>query len=270
MTEKAPSTNIDVRRHSQYDGGFPKAGWGKATEAEKEDLGHLTPEGIENASRVAHELVVRRLEESDNNVDFLVIASPTHWLGDKELGQRAIETGKIYTEEIRSTLEERGLPASQLLNTIHAQAKQHEVGDVRVTNRMVEAQMFDDPEALAVVDTLREKYGGQGEEFWDAWYNGDNDDALESVGAETAEQAVARAKKQMDILARYGKFYNKTTGRDLEVIVLTHHEVLQPFALKELGVSTEDFKPDKNEGFEIHVDDGKAVATVAGHEVELN
>jgi len=271
MTEKAPTTNIDVRRHSQYDGGFPKAGWGKATDQEKEDLGHLTPEGIENAGRVARELVEKRLDEAGNDIDFLVVASPTYWLGDENLGQRAIETAKIYSDEIKAELKARGLPQEQLLNTIHSQSKQHEVGDVRTTNKMVEAQMFDDPVALeTVVDGLREKYGGQGEEFWDAWYNGDNDEALESVGAETAKQAVERASKQMDILVRYGKMYNKITGRNLEVIVLTHHEVLQPYALHELGVSTEEFKPDKNEGFEIRVEDGRAVATVAGHDIELN
>lgn len=270
MVDRTPFTNIDVRRHSEYDGSFPDAGWGKATDQEMSELGHLTPEGIDNASRVARELVEKRLDESGNRVDFLVVASPTHWLGDENLGQRAIETAKIYAEEIKMQLEARGLPKEQLLNTVHSQSLQHEVGDVRVTKKMVEAQIFDDPVALEeVVDGLREKYGGQGEEFWEAWYNGDDNEALVSVGAETAGEAVERADKQMRILTRYGKMYNKQTGRNLEIIVLTHHEVLQPYALHKLGISTQDFKPDKNEGFEIRVEDGKAVASIAGQDVEL-
>jgi len=265
-----PVTNIYVRRHSQYDGSFPEAGWGKATDQEKEQLGHLTAEGVENAGRVARELVEKRLDEAGNNVDFLVVASPTHWLGDESLGQRAIETAKIYSAEIKIQLEERGLSQDQLLNTVHSQSLQHEVGDVRVTRKMVEAQIFDDPVALEqVVDGLREKYGGQGEEFWDAWYNGDDNEALVSVGAETAGEAVERADKQIRILTRYGKMYNKQTGRNLEIIVLTHHEVLQPYALHKLGISTQDFKPDKNEGFEIRVEDGKAVASIAGQNIQL-
>jgi hypothetical protein len=265
------ATIIDVRRHSQYDGGFPKAGWGKATDQEKEHLGHLTAEGIENTTRVAHELVEKRLDESGDQVDFLVVASPTYWLGDEDLGQRAIETAKIYSEEIKAQLDARGLPPEQLLNTTHRKTAQHEVGDVRVSKKMVEAQMFDDPVALdQVVDGLRKKYGGQGDEFWSAWYNGNDSEALESVGAETAAQAVERVNKQMDILVRYGKMYNEKTGRNLEIIVLTHHEMLQPYALHKLDVSTNEFKPGKNEGFEIRVHDGNAVASVAGHDIELN
>lgn len=267
----SPITTIDVRRHSQYNGGFPEAGWGKASEREKEDLGHLSPEGIDNASRVARELIEKRLDEAKNEIDFLVIASPTYWLGDPALGQRAIETAKIYSEEVKAQLEVRGLPPEQLLNTVHSKSQQHEVGDVRITNKMVEAQMFDDPVALEqVVDGLRKKYGGQGEEFWDAWYSGKDAKALESVGAETSEQAVARAEKQMQILVRYGRMYTEATGRNLEIIVLTHHEVLQPYALHKLGVSTEEFKPDKNEGFEISVQKGKAAVSIVGQEIELN
>lgn len=264
-----PVTNIDVRRHSDYDGGFPAAGWGKPSEAEQESLGHLTEQGVENATRVAKEIIEKRLDEAGNNVDFLILASPTHWLGDEQLGQRAIETAKIYSEEVKRQLEERGLPADRLLNTSHSQKFQHEVGDVRVTKKMVEAQIFDDPVALEeVVDGLREKYHGQGTEFWDAWYAGVDDEALESVGAEKSTDAAERADKQIEALIRYGKLHNKVTGRSLEVIVLTHHEVLQPYVLHKLGISQRDFVPGKNEGFEIKVEDGKAMVTVAGQEVE--
>lgn len=264
-----PVTTIDVRRHSDYDGRFPKAGWGKATEEEKERLGHLTEEGVANARRIAHETIIRRLEEANDNVDFLVVASPTSWLGDDALGQRAIETGKVYSDEIKSELEARGLPADRLLNTIHSPAAQHEIGDVRVSKKMVEAQMFDDPIALEqVVDGLRAKYGGQGTEFWNAWYNGLDDEALDSVGAEKSTGAAERADKQIEVLIRYGAMHNRLTGRSLEVILLTHHEVLQPYAFHKLGVEPESFIPGKNEGFEIKVEDGKAVVSVAGQKIE--
>jgi hypothetical protein len=264
-----PVTTIDVRRHSDYEGGFPKAGWGKPTEEEQGSLGHLTEQGVENASRVAKEIVQKRLAETDNNVDFLVLASPTHWLGDEQLGQRAIETAKIYSDEIKRQLEERGLPADRLLNTGHSKKRQHEIGDVRVTDKMVEAQIFDDPVALEkVVDGLREKYGGQGKEFWDAWYAGADDEALESVGAEKSTEAADRADKQIEALTRYGELHNKLTGRSLEVIVLTHHEVLQPYALHKLGVSQREFEPGKNDGFEVKIEDGKAIVSIAGQKVE--
>ncbi len=264
-----PVTTIDVRRHSEYEGGFPKAGWGKPTDEEKLTLGHLTEIGVENARRVAREIVEKRLAEAGGQVDFLVLASPTYWLGDEQLGQRAIETAKIYSEEVEAQLKAHGLPPEHLLNTVHSESLQHPIGNVRKTRKMVEAQMFDDPVALeAVVDGLREKYKGQGEEFWNAWYDGVDNEALKSVGAETSAEAADRADRQMQILARYGNMHNKATGRSLEVIVLTHHEVLQPYALHKLGVSPADFLPGKNEGLEIRVEDGKSVATVAGRQIE--
>lgn len=263
-----PVTTIDIRRHSQYEGGLPAAGWGKSTEEEQIRLGHLTEEGVENASRVAKEIVEKRLSEADNNVDFLVVASPTHWLGDPELGQRAIETGKIYSDEIKKQLEERGLSSDHLINTVQPKGLDHEVGDVRVGKKMVEAQIFDDPAALDVIDELHEKYGGQGDEFWDAWYAGADNDALDAVGAERSTKAADRADKMVEALIRYGDIHNKKTGRSLAVIVLTHHEVLQPYALHRFGVSQHEFVPDKNDGFEIRVEDGKAVASIAGHEIE--
>lgn len=131
-----PVTTIDVRRHSDYDGGFPKGGWGKATEEEQEKLGHLTKAGVENAQRVATEIIEKRLDEADGNVDFLVIASPTYWLGDDKLGQRAIETAKIYSDEIKRQFQERGIPTDHLLNMAQLKANEHEIGDVRASKKL--------------------------------------------------------------------------------------------------------------------------------------
>lgn len=264
----SPATTIDVRRHSDYEGGFPEAGWGKATEAEQKRLGHLTEAGQENAQRVATEIIHKRLDEAGGNVDFLVIASPTHWLGDEKLGQRAIETAKIYSDEIKHQLKERGISLDHLLNTGQLKSREHEVGDVRIGKKMIEAQMFDNPTALEVIDELRAKYGGQGEEFWNAWYEGKDNEALESVGAEKSTEAADRADKMMEALIRYGELHNKSTGRSLAIIVLSHHEILQPYALHKLGISPDEFLPGKNEGFEIKIEDGKAIATVAGQEIE--
>ena len=137
QVEHKPVTTIDVRRHSEYDGDFPAEGWGKATEEEQARLGHLTEAGVANAHRVAQEIIAKRMDEAGEEVDFLVIGSPTHWIGDEQLGQRAIETAKIYSDEVKRELEERGLPADRLLNTSHRQSRQHEVGDVRVGKNLV-------------------------------------------------------------------------------------------------------------------------------------
>jgi hypothetical protein len=75
-------------------------------------------------------------------------------LETNSLGQRAIETGKIYSDEIKRQLEERGLSSDHLINTTQPKALEHEVGDVRVGRKMVEAQIFDDPAALDVIDEL--------------------------------------------------------------------------------------------------------------------
>lgn len=263
-----PMTMIDVRRHSQYNDSFPKAGWGKATKEEKDSLGHLTAEGIENAHRIARELIEKRIDQVDGNIDFLVISSPTSWLGDEQLGQRAIETAKIYSDEIQEALASRGMPEDHLLNAGRLPSSQHEVGNVRVSKRVIEAQIFDGPKVLPVIDSLREKYGGQGKEFWDAWYAGTDNEVLDPVGAERSTETADRADKLIEALTRYGDMHNQATGRNLEVIVITHHEVLQPYALHTLGVSQKEFTPDKNEGFEILSQNGKAVARVAGHEIE--
>jgi len=160
------------------------------------------------------------------------------------------------------------MPRSHLLNTTQWQQSQHEVGGVRVSGKMVEAKIFDDPKMNEVITELREKYGGQGKEFWDAWYAGADNELLDPVGAERSTDTADRADRQIEALLRYGNFHTQKTGRSLEVILITHHEVLQPYALHKLGVSQEDFVPGKNEGFVIKADSEETTVEIAGERMK--
>lgn len=70
-----------VQRHGAYDNRFPEAGWANPTDEERESLGGLTPEGIMQSQETAQERIRDFLQWGGDKVDFLVVASPTKWLG---------------------------------------------------------------------------------------------------------------------------------------------------------------------------------------------
>lgn len=258
-------TKIILQRHSRYQGGFPEQGWANPSEKEKETLGHLTPEGIAEAREIASDRIARALKEAGPDVDFAVITSPSVWLDHPDLGQRAVETGEIISEEIRRQLEEANLPSEQLLNITPSL----EGESVRQSDKVRETGLFQDME---FTNSLREKYGGQGREFWDA-YNEDADrEHRKESGVEGAPEAADRVNQLMNVLARWAKMRKiQAPHRKTVIFVVSHHEIIEPFAQRVLGTTHGEFEPQYNDGVEINIDsEGLARTTIAGRVIELS
>lgn len=258
-------TKVILQRHSKYESGFPQNGWTNPTEEEKERLGHLTKEGAAEAREVAAPRISGALSQAGLNVDFVVIASPTHWLGHPEFGQRAVETGEVISDEIMTQLREAGLPETQLLNL----TKSFDGDFVRESAKLVEAQMFDNH--IDFAEELRAKYGGQNREFWDA-YNADADrERRKEVEAEGSPEAADRVNKLMNVLARWAKVRRiKQPHRKTVIFVVSHHEAIEPYAQKVLGMQQGEFEPQYNDAIEINIDsEGVGRTTIAGKVIDV-
>jgi hypothetical protein len=258
-------TKIILQRHGRYENGFPENGWANPSDEEKERLGHLTPEGASEAREIAADRVKEALDRAGSDVDFLVVASPTFWLDHPELGQRAIETGEIIADEVTRQLKETGLSELQLLNTTESFH-----GDkVRQSGKIVESQMFQD---LGFTNELREKYGGQNRDFWDA-YNADSDRLRrKEVGAEGSPEAADRVNDLLNTLARWARIRNISfPHRKTVIFVVSHHEAIEPYAQRVLGTAPGEFEPQYNDGIEINIDsEGIGRTTLAGKAIEVS
>lgn len=176
------------------------------------------------------------------------------------MGQRAIETGGVISEEVKRQLREAGLPEDHLLNL----TKSFKGDYVRESDHVVESRMFDDN--LEFADSLRKKYGGQNREFWDA-YNADADRAeRKEEGAEGSPEAADRLNLLVNSIARWAHGrHQKLPDRKTVVFVVTHHEVIEPYAQKVLGTEPGEFEPKYNDAILIEVDSDGNGHTTLGH-----
>lgn len=258
-------TKIILQRHTKYESGFPENGWINPTDEEKERLGHLTEEGAVEAREVAKQRISEAFSQAGPDVDFVVVASPTRWLGHPDLGQRAIETGEIISDEIKSELREAGLPETQLLNL----TKSFDGDFVRESAKIVEGQMFDNH--IDFADELRAKYSGQNREFWDA-YNADADrERRKEVGAEGSPETADRVNELMNVLARWAKVRHiEEPHRKTVIFVVSHHEAIEPYAQRVLGAQPGEFEPKYNDGIEISIDsEGVGHTTIADRTIDV-
>lgn len=257
-------TRIIIQRHGKYKPGFPENGWLNPTDEEKETLGHLTPEGIQEARDIASERVARAIKEAGSNVDFVVVTSPSQWLDHPELGRRAVETGEVISDEIKQQLENAGLSEEQLLNiTPRINGEK-----VRLSDKVAETGLFQN---LDFTNELRKKYGGQNRDFWDA-YNADSDrEQRKELSVEGAPEAADRTNLLMNILARWAKVRHiEEPHRKTVIFVVSHHEILEPYAQRVLGAHHDEFAPQYNDGIEIDIDsEGIGHTTLGSRAVDV-
>ena len=107
-------TLIVLQRHGQYDNRRP-ANIGNLTKEEK-TYGRLIEEGKAEVKKRADERIQAILAQSLEKTDFLILNSPTYWLDNEQLGQRARETAEIIAAEVVDNLQSHGLSPEQLLN----------------------------------------------------------------------------------------------------------------------------------------------------------
>ena len=211
--------------------------------------GHLTEEGKVEAKQRAQERINATLSQDPSKTDFLIINSPTFWLDNEQLGQRAKETAEIIAGAVLETLSDRGLSNEQFLN--HSDRFKGEVS--RPDSGIGEALMFQVPE---FVNHLRQVYGGQPPSFW-ANYNRDTHRELrEQTGAEGPGDIADRINERVNVVARFAHMYHfQHPDRKLVAWMVTHGDGLEPFVQRALHIPEEAFSAGYNEGIGIGIDD---------------
>ena len=261
-------TLILLQRHGRYDNRRPNDPE-QLTEDEKEKLGRLTPEGKTEVIERTRERIGAILARDPEHTDFLLMNSPTFWLDDERLGQRARETAEIVAEEVTKQLKEKGLSETQLLNLAVREGTPAFKGGVsRPEKRLGEALMFQVPE---FTQFLREEYGGQGVEFWKNFFRDTHKEKREEAGAEGPVEIADRMSEFLNVVARFSRMYHrKHPGRKLVPWIVAHGESLEPYIQRVLGVPEEDFSTGYGDGIGISVNaDGHASTRIKDREYEI-
>lgn len=254
---------IILQRHSKYDASHP-TDFDNPTEEEKALFGHLTAEGRELARTEAEQRTKEILKAAGDQVDFLVITSPTFWLDQSELGQRAVETGEIISQVIREELDAAGADPARLLNLSPSikgeQTREHSNAE--------DARFFD--QGRQFTKFMRETYGGQGREFWQNFIADTHKDVREADGAEGPQELADRIQKLIDAIARFSSYYeHHHPGRKLATFIVSHSGSLETYAHWKLGIPVESYAADYNDAIPIAIQpDGRAVAKVNNQEYE--
>lgn len=278
-------TIIVLQRHSAYDSGRP-ADWNHPTTEEAKTLGRLTEDTVDEegslkkggktlATERARERLEAILATDPENIDFLIVSSPTFWVDKPEFGQRARETADIITEEIKEQLKEKGLSERQILNTqpVPIEAKKRntrfrsekraEGSTTKLATNLRETQMFQTEYAAF----LRARYGGQGPAFWKA-YNADAGEDREKrleLGAPGPMDDARDINTVVNSEARYARLWHQNSankGRKLVIWDVTHGDGLEPYLQRVVGVGPEEFSAGYNSGVSIVLKGGEEKPTV--------
>lgn len=255
-------TLIVLQRHGQYDNRRPHDE-SNLTDEEM-GYGHLTDEGKVEARRRADERIEAVLSQDPANTDFLILNSPTYWLDNEQLGQRARETAEIIASEVQDILKKRGLSEEQFLNSSDRFKGEYS----RPDSRIGEALMFQVPE---FVNALRKTYGGQPREFWENYNRDTHKELREKTGAEGPEDIADRINLSVNVVGRFAtKYHNQHPDRKLVVWMVTHGDGLEPYLQRALRIPENVFIANYNEGIGIGIDsEGLARTSVEGVEYQV-
>ncbi len=247
---------IILQRHGRYDSGRPQD-MQNITSEERASLGRLTEVGRVEVAQRARERLNAILEQDPQNTDILVVNSPTYWLDVEEFGQRAVETAGIISGVISEELSQRELNPDQFLNRsdrIKGERGRHHEG-------LREADFFDFPEYTAF---MREKYKGQGPDFWIARNSDADQVAREGFGAPGPEDDADQIDRVVAAENRFARMYHsrpENQGRRLVIWNVTHGDGLEPYTERRLGIGPEYFIAGYNDGVTIAIDnEGNAIA----------
>ncbi|MBI4099875.1 hypothetical protein HY440_02605 [Candidatus Microgenomates bacterium] len=249
-------TLILFQRHSAYDS--RRVAHFSQVAPEEKIFGQLTPEGRAAADARAFARVESILATTPEKVDFLVVNSPSHWLGLPELGQRARETASRVAYSILAGLAQRNLSYDHLLN-LSGRFKGEET---RPDLRIEETRVFD---VLPFANLLREKSGGLGPDFWKNFYDDTYREEREKLGAEGPDDIADRAGAFLKVTLRFARrYHHDKPDRRLVIWLVSHSEVLESYLQKRLKLPLEKAKMDYNDAFSLVVDATNHVQAIAG------
>lgn len=258
-------TLVILQRHGRYDSNRPKD-WTNIAPNEM-SFGHLTDEGRAEAAKITEQRLDVIFENDRHNTDFLILNSPTFWLDNERLGQRAKETAEIIHGVLDEKIKSNIISEEQLLN--HSGRFRGGEESSRPDKRLGEALFFQAPE---FANFLRKEYGGQGPKFWEAFNRDTHQEMREELRAEGPEDIADRIQEVVDIIGRFSSFYHKNhPGRKLVVWMVTHGDGLDPYVQRKVGAPESDFSATYNAGIGISIShDSEANVEIKGKKYKIS
>lgn len=243
-----------IQRHGKYDNRTP-IDYDNPTKEEKNTLGRLTPEGKTEAAHCAAERIQAVLEGDQSNTYVLVVNSPTFWLDHPDLGKRAQETAEIVSEQVLAQFKKQGLSQDHLLNF----STRFKGELTRPDERLRESDMFDYEE---YVDYLREKYQGQGPDFWENRNRDTDREVRVKFGAPGPNEDAKEISASVGIAKQFAaKFHHDHSDSRLVIWDVTHGDGLEPFAQRALHIPETAFLANYNEAITIAIENsGREIA----------
>lgn len=215
---KEGETEIIIQRHEKY-----------IQDENSDKSGSLEPESSQRAYEQTKEIFSNKIdsipEEERDKIKILIVGSNTKYKGK---GMRSMETSDVVARAVWETLSKRGLNQDQLLNM----SDRFKGERVREEEEMQAPRMFDDSPEF--VDFLLEKYGGEGGEltqkFWQAFEEDWEGDKRREMGAEGVEDIESRFANYIDVLSRFSRMYHKKhPGERLLIWTVSHYDTVSPY-----------------------------------------
>jgi broad specificity phosphatase PhoE len=226
---------------------------------EDKSTGELTEEGIEATQEAAKQIAERSLADGEPTV-FFVLASPTRRIN---LGQRAMHSGRVVVDAIKSVSNAKGLDQEQV--------KVHVFGDrdeeTRPTRHLsVPTYSFDPKVEEHIIHELQDDWDRAEESFLNM-----DDPAMEQLIEEAGERNAAaeadRVARFLRIIERYSSLYGSVNPEVRQVYIMaTHGDLLRATVQHGLGVGEEasGYVFANSEPVHISLADGKAETEFKG------
>lgn len=218
--------NIILTRHGRYN-----------NSRDKNDLsiGHITEEGraeIENKTRLRlSRLVGSKLLDTI----FLVVSSPTYWLSDRRLGQRAVETEKITKKTIEEELRILGLDEIEIKKHFYSKPNSYTrnlkntISIEELREKLAEPNVYN--EAPEYIKSLTLKHGGMNSGFWEELASSEEVKRF-NKNAEGPSDLNTRIRQALNYVVKWSKDYSQDYDKNICVFLITHGETMEPFINK--------------------------------------
>jgi len=230
--------------------------------------GFLTPEGRENARRMADE-AVREYLDTDPDTNFMIIASDQIPDEDKpeEGGMRAVETAEVVVDAIKQGLKDRNLPEKQLFAS--------DGNPIMISQATREAGIFATGYAAKLKELHPASDPKNGKHFWQFYYQEGEIDAKlrERLAAESSKDLAMRMDYAIKTAEMVGASFYKVPGNEqkpLVVWMVGHGGGLDSYVSHYADVPVEKVGFPSSGGFKIYVNDqGVVVAEVKGKQYPI-
>lgn len=197
----------------------------------KEDInaGHITEDGKKEIEVKTTKRIEKYVGNDLKNTMFLVIGSPTHWLSDKKLGQRGIETEEITIDTIRNILINNGIDSKGCLykdTKLYTRNHKGELSIKELAEKLSEPNVYD--KAPEYIRKLKSRHNGMTNNFWGELSTSEEVKNY-NTEAEDPTDLTKKIKGMLEYIIKWAKEYEQAKDKNVFVILITHGETMAPF-----------------------------------------